>query len=117
MTRMIIGTHIVVASKDPDADHAVFRDIFGLSSVDAGGGYTIFRLPDSEASVHPSDGAVPHHELYFMADDINAFVEKVRSRGLECEGVQDTGWGLLVKVTLPSGAPIHVYQPKHERPA
>ena len=56
---MIVGTHIVVASRDPDADHAFFREVLGLSSVDAGGGYMIFRLPEGEASVHPTSGTVP----------------------------------------------------------
>lgn len=114
---MILGTHIVIASKDPGADQTFFRDVLGLSSVDAGGGYTIFRLPEGEASVHSTDGVVPHHELYFLVDDINAFADTVCQRHLECSDVQDTGWGLLVEITLPSGAPIRVYQPKHERPS
>ena len=92
---MIVGAHVVVASKDADADHEFFRDVLKLNSVDAGGGYMIIGLPASEASIHASDGEVPHHELYFLCDDVSEFVAE----------------------KLPSGAPLHVYQPRHARPS
>ena len=41
---MIFGAHIVLYSKDADADRAFFRDILGLKSVDAGRGWLIFAL-------------------------------------------------------------------------
>ena len=113
---MIIGAHVVVASTDPEADYAFFRDVLGLSSVDAGGGYTIFGLPPSEASIHKTEGRVPSHELFFLCDDVNAFAEEMKTRNVECEEIQETGWGLLTKITLPSGAPLSVYQPRHARP-
>lgn len=113
---MIIGTHVVIASKDPKADQKFFREAFGLESVDAGGGYIIFGLPQSEASVHETDGTIPHHELYFLCDDIEAFRASMSEKGIWCGGVQDTGWGRLVKLTTPSGADLQVYQPRHSRP-
>ena len=113
---MIIGTHTVVASKDPEADHKFFREVLGLSSVDAGGGYVIFGLPASEASIHKTEGDIPHHELYFLSDDVDTFKASLAEKNIECGDVQDTGWGRLVKATLPSGAPLQVYQPRHERP-
>ena len=113
---MITGAHIVVASKDPDADYAFFQDVLKLLSVDAGGGYIIFGMPPAEASIHHTDGKVPSHELYFLCDDIGAFADDMKERNIECTEVQDTGWGLLTKITLPSGAPLSVYQPRHARP-
>ena len=113
---MIIGTHTVISSKDPAADREFFSDILGLSSVAAGGGYVIFKLPPGEASVHESEADEPRHELYFLTDDVAAFVSDMQDRGVACGDVLDTGWGQLVKITLPSGAPINVYQPRHERP-
>lgn len=113
---MIVGTHTVIASKDPDADYKFFREVLGLSSIDAGGGYIIFGLPRSEASVHETDGEVPHHELYFLCDDIESFKASISDQGIECSDVRETGWGRLVKLTTPSGAPLHVYQPRHARP-
>lgn len=35
---MISGAHVIIYSQEPDADRALFRDILGLSHVDAGGG-------------------------------------------------------------------------------
>ena len=113
---MIIGTHTVVSSTDPEKDYAFFRDVLGLKSVDAGGGYIIFGLPASEASIHETEGEVPRHELYFLSDDIEGFKAEMADKNVDCSDIQDTGWGRLVKITLPSGAPLHVYQPRHSRP-
>jgi catechol 2,3-dioxygenase-like lactoylglutathione lyase family enzyme len=62
---MISGAHVVVYSKDAEADRAFFRDVLGFSSVDAGGGWLIFALPPAELAAHPTDDA-GHHELYLM---------------------------------------------------
>src|SRR4051794_6566848 len=100
--KMIIGAHIVIASADAEADHKFFREVLKLSSIDAGGGYTIIGLPTSEASIHPTTGDVPQHELYLLCDDIDAFANEMSAKSVECTPVQDTGWGRLVKITLPS---------------
>src|SRR2546428_10444553 len=55
---MITGAHVLLYSKDPDADRAFFRDVLQLRSVDAGGGWLIFALPPAEVAVHPSHGEV-----------------------------------------------------------
>ena len=113
---MIVGAHVVVASTDAEADHKFFRDVLNLTSVDAGGGYIIFGLPASEVSIHQTEGKVPQHELYFLCDDIEAFTSKMAGLDIACGAAQDQGWGIVVEVTLPSGSPFHVYQPKHARP-
>jgi catechol 2,3-dioxygenase-like lactoylglutathione lyase family enzyme len=64
---MISGAHVVVYSKDAEADRAFFRDVLGFKSVDAGHGWLIFALPPAEAAFHPSTENGPH-ELYFMCD-------------------------------------------------
>ncbi len=114
---MIVGAHVVVASKDPEADHAFFRDVLKLSSVDAGGGYIIFGLPKSEASIHKTEGEVPHHALYLLCDDVKAFVAEMKEIGVECGPVANQGWGAVVEIKLPSGAPLGVYEPRHSRPS
>ena len=114
---MIVGAHVVIASKDAEADHRFFREVLKLNAVDAGGGYLIFGLPASEASIHPTEGDLPNHELYFLCDDVAAFVADMGERGIECGDVQDAGWGLVVEIKLPSGAPLNVYQPRHARPS
>jgi len=114
---MIIGTHVVIESKDPGADHTFFRDVLKLNSVDAGGGYMIFGLPPSEASIHGTEGKVPSHEIYLLCDDVEKFSEEMKSKSIDCSEVQDTSWGRLIRITLPSGAPLSVYQPRHARPS
>jgi len=39
---MITGAHVIVYSKNPEADRAFFRDVLKFSSVDAGHGWLIF---------------------------------------------------------------------------
>jgi hypothetical protein len=114
---MIVGAHVVLTSKNPEADHAFFREVLKLSSIDLDGSYVIFNLPDAEASIHKTDSEAPRHELYFLCDDINAFAADMKERGVECGALQDQGWGVLVEIKLPSGAPIQVYEPRYKRPS
>jgi hypothetical protein len=114
---MIIGAHSVIYSTDPDADHRFLHDVLGLRSVDGGGGYLIFGLPPAEASVHPPSKDDLRQELYFLCEDVEAFIAEMRKHSVSCGPVQDKGWGLLTQVTLPGGGTLGVYQPRHERPA
>ena len=112
---MLSGAHSIIYSTNPEADRAFLRDVLALPNVDVGQGWLIFGLPPSEVAVHPSDKN-NLHELYFMCDDINAFVAKMKAHIVSCDPVQDQGWGLLTQVTLPGGGKIGVYQPRHPRP-
>ncbi|MBK9156515.1 MAG: extradiol dioxygenase [Chloracidobacterium sp.] len=112
---MINGAHIVIYSTDAAADRAFLRDVLEFPSVDAGDGWLIFGLPASEAAVHPHNEN-DRHELYLMCDDVNAFVEKMREKGVTCTDAADQRWGILTAVTLPGGGELGVYQPRHERP-
>ena len=112
---MIIGAHSIIYSTKSDEDRAFLRDVLGLSNVDVGGGWLIFGLPPAEVAVHPSDGSV-EHEFYLMCDDVQSFIAEMASRSVECTPVQDQDWGLLTQITLPGGAKVGVYQPRHPRP-
>jgi catechol 2,3-dioxygenase-like lactoylglutathione lyase family enzyme len=79
---VIIGSHVIVFSSDPDADRAFFADVLGHPHVDAGGGWLIFKLPPAELAVHPSDGPTGH-ELYFMCDDLEATMSDLQAKGVE----------------------------------
>jgi catechol 2,3-dioxygenase-like lactoylglutathione lyase family enzyme len=109
---MIIGAHVIVYSKNADADRAFFRDVLGFRFVDAGHGWLIFALPPGEAAVHPSDnnGA---HELYFMCDDLKSEIASLSAKGVKCSGVQEQRWGSITRMRLPGGGEIGLYQPKH----
>jgi len=112
---MFTGAHSIIYSTNPDADRAFLRDVLALPSVDVGGGWLIFGLPPSEVAVHPSNQN-DLHELYLMCDDVEAFVAAMKRRHVDCAPVQNQGWGLLTRVTLPGGGKLGVYQPRHARP-
>ena len=67
---MITGAHVVLFSRDAEADRAFFRDVLGLGFVDAGDGWLIFALPPAEVAVHPdADGG--RNELYLTTGDVD----------------------------------------------
>jgi hypothetical protein len=111
---MIIGAHSVVSSTNPEADCAFLRDVLRLTNVDDGG-YLIFGLPPAEVSVHASDKN-DVHEFYLKCDDVKAFVTEMERHRIVCDPVQDHGWGLVTRLTLPGGGKLGVYEPRHARP-
>jgi hypothetical protein len=112
---MINGTHVVIYSKDPEADRAFFRDVLKFASVDAGHGWLIFRLPEAEAAFHPAEGN-DRHEFYLMCDDLKSEMATLRARQVECAEVVEARWGSITKIRLPGGGEIGLYQPKHPKP-
>jgi hypothetical protein len=112
---MLIGSHTIIQSKNAEADKAFLRDVLGLQNIDSGGGWLIFALPPSEVAVHPSskNGV---HELYFICDDIEAFVAQMKKQRVPCSPIGEQRWGRLVQITLPSGSSLGVYQALHARP-
>jgi catechol 2,3-dioxygenase-like lactoylglutathione lyase family enzyme len=111
---MFTGSHVIIYSRDADADRTFFSDVLDFPHVDAGGGWLIFKLPPGEVAVHPTDGA-QSHELYLMCDDINATVERLAAKGVTCSAVTDQGWGLLTSIRLPGGSDLGLYEPRHPR--
>jgi catechol 2,3-dioxygenase-like lactoylglutathione lyase family enzyme len=109
---MIFGAHVVVSSKDAQADRAFLRDVLGLASVDAGHGWLIFALPPAEVAVHPA-AETNSHELYFLCDDLKAEIAALAEKGVHCSELQEARWGSITHVTLPSGGQVGLYQPKH----
>jgi catechol 2,3-dioxygenase-like lactoylglutathione lyase family enzyme len=112
---MITGAHVLVYSKDPQADRDFLRAVLGLPYADAGDGWLIFALPPAEVAVHPGrrNGV---HELYLICDDIARFVARMARRRVRCGPLCDQGWGLLTRVSLPGGGTLGVYEPRHVRP-
>ena len=122
---MINAVHVVIYTKNAEADRAFFRDVLGLRWVDAGHGWLIFALPPAELGIHPTDkGSGPdndvlkgHHQLYLMCDDVGATVEELKGKGVEfTQPVNNAGFGLLTALKLPGGSELYLYQPKHPSP-
>jgi catechol 2,3-dioxygenase-like lactoylglutathione lyase family enzyme len=112
---MINGAHIVIYTKDADADRAFFRDVLRLSSVDAGHGWLIFAMPPLEAAFHDAEKN-DQHELYFMCDDIAATLKELELKKVKVSKVNEQRWGKVAKFELPGGGKIGIYQPSHASP-
>jgi len=122
---MINGAHVVLYTKDPEADRAFFRDVLQLPSVDAGHGWLIFALPPAEAAFHGLEkndaehSDLPEkakHELYFMCDDLAATLRDLKKKKVSVSETTEQRWGKLATFTLPSGSKVGIYQPKHPSP-
>ncbi len=109
---VISGAHVIVYSKDAEADRAFFRDVLGLASIDAGHGWLIFALPPAEAAFHPAEEN-DRHELYFMCADLKAEMSALARMNVVCSPVHEERWGSLTRISLPGGGQVGLYQPKH----
>ena len=112
---MINGAHIVIYTKNSEADRAFFRDVLGFPSVDAGHGWLIFAMPPLEAAFHDSESN-DRHELYLMCADLGATLKDLRSKNVKVSDVSEQRWGKLASLTLPGGGKVGVYEPKHPIP-
>ena len=112
---MINGAHVVIYTKDPEADRAFFRDVLAFDSVDAGHGWLIFALPTAEAAFHDAEHN-DRHELFLMCDDIAQTLAQLRKKKVPVSEISEQRWGTLATFTLPGGGKIGIYQPKHARP-
>lgn len=109
---MINGAHVIIYSKDAEADRSFFKDVLGFHSVDAGGGWLIFALPPAEVACHPGEEN-NQHELYLMCEDLKATMSALAAKGIQCAEVHEPQWGSLTKITLPGGGKLGLYQPRH----
>jgi len=109
---MFTGAHVVLYSKDAEADRAFFRDVLGFASVDAGHGWLIFAMPPAEAAFHPAE-INGRHELYLMCDDLQAEIGTLAGKGVACTPPHTERWGTVARIELPGGGAIGLYQPSH----
>jgi catechol 2,3-dioxygenase-like lactoylglutathione lyase family enzyme len=109
---MVFGAHVIVYSKDAEADRAFLREVLGLPSVDAGHGWLIFALPPAEVAVHPAEESGAH-DLYFMCDELKAEIAALRDKGVVCSEVEEARWGSITHIRLPGGGAVGLYQPRH----
>ena len=119
---MINGTHVLLYTTDPDADRAFFRDVLGLRSVDAGGGWLIFGLPPAELALHPAGGEATQPQsgetmlgahVYLMCDDVRATVKELAAKNVRCSEIHVERWGIRTTIALPGGGAVGLYQPTH----
>ena len=113
---MITGTHGIVFAEDAEQTRAFFRAVLELPNVDVHGGWLIFKLPPAEMGIHPSDDSAVSgsHEMFLMCDDVEATVAELTAKGVEfTTQIEDQRFGLIVKMRIPGGGTMGLYQPKH----
>jgi hypothetical protein len=116
---VITGAHLLFYSHNPEADRSFFSDVLGLRSVDAGHGWLIFALPPAEAAFHPADSEQPAQpsmigaDLYLLCDNLESQMKTLKEKNVVCGPVSEERWGIRTTITLPSGAMIGLYQPRH----
>lgn len=109
---MLTAAHVVIYSKDAEADRAFFKRVLGFRSVDAGQGWLIFALPAAEVAFHPHDQN-NMHEMFFTCDDLKAQVAALEKKGVHIGEITDERWGTRTTFSLPGGGQIGLYEPKH----
>ena len=111
---MIHGAHVIVYSKDAEADRAFFRDVLKYPFADAGHGWLILPCPGGSrrASVRQERRARALSHVR-RRPRVHRGHE---SENVACSPVHEERWGSLTQVTLPGGGKIGVYQPKHPSP-
>lgn len=109
---MITHSHLVIYSRDAEADRTFFRDVLGFSAVDAGDGWLIFALPPAEAAFHPSESN-DRHELFLVCDDLEATITELARSGVACGDPSEETWGVRATLQLPGGGRLGLYEPRH----
>ncbi len=119
---MIIGTHLLLSSSDPEADRAFFRDMLGFPHVDAGGGWLIFALPPAEMGIHPAETSLTQTHagqdlatgvLYLLCSPLQETLENLAAKGVKHTELMNASWGIATSIRLPGGASLGLYEPRH----
>jgi hypothetical protein len=109
----ITGVHALIYTSEPEAVREVFRDVFGLDHVDAGGGWLIFALPPAELGIHPAEYSV-RRDVSLMCDDLRATMAELRAKGIQFTGEpEDEGFGIGATMVLPGDTEVLLYEPRH----
>ena len=80
---MISGAHVMIFTRDEEADRAFLRDVLEIPCIDPGGGWLIYKLPPTEMGVHGGEQN-DVHQLYFMCDDLDARDRETVGQGRAC---------------------------------
>ena len=116
-TFVIFGAHVIIYSKDAEADRAFLADVLGFFSVDAGHGWLIFALPPAEVAVssrgHCCSGRQRSARTLSDVQRSGSGNLDARGKGRPVFRVQKERWGSIVRILLPGGGEIGLYRPKH----
>jgi len=97
---MINGTHVIVSSRDAEADRRFFKDALCFEAEVAG----------------PPTDSPPASELYLMCDDVVAERQRLEALGVRCGEIVKARWGSVAQIALPGGGEVGLYEPRHPSP-
>jgi hypothetical protein len=110
---MITAGHVVLYSRDPEADREFFQKVLKYPHVDAGGGRLIFKLPPTELGVHPAEGAESHEFMLVCEDLVTTMAELTGKRIVFTKPVTTHPWGRVTAFQLPGGGELGLYEPSY----
>jgi hypothetical protein len=119
---MIFGVHLLLMSRNPDADRVFFRDVLDMPAVDAGGGWLILELPPAEMAVHPAEAPLTTKHVgqdlaaatvYLMCDSLAGTLDGLAAKGVEHTEIHQERWGVVSTIGLPGGGRLGLYEPHH----
>jgi predicted enzyme related to lactoylglutathione lyase len=114
MSRMIVGMHALIYTREAEAVRAFFRNVIKFPTVDAGQGWLLFGLPPAEMAVHPTPKREGSYTLYLMCDHIEKTVAELTRNGAKFpRGITAAPWGAVTAIELPGGLEIGLYEPRH----
>lgn len=110
---MITAGHVVLYSRDPEADREFFQKVLKYPHIDAGGGWLIFKLPPTELGVHPTEGTESHEFMFMCEDLVTTMAELTGKRIVFTRPVTQHRWGRATAFRLPGGGEVGLYEPSH----
>src|SRR5256885_6065216 len=111
---MINGAHVIVYSKDAEADKAFIKNVLKFKYVDVHKGWLIFKLPPSEVAVHPSDEK-DMHGFFLMTGDFDSEIAAPEKPPPRCEKPPNKPWGGRPPSKFPGAGSSGLFQPPPRR--
>ena len=111
---------VFVTSKDPKALAKWYRDVLGISLESWGGAILRYDAPGHppmalwNAMPGNSEEIAPSHREFminFAVDDLDAFVTRLKGRGVTVLKRQDDETGKFASILDPDGTKIELWQP------
>ncbi len=101
---------VIVNARDVRATRAFYRDVVGLQATVDSPGWVQFDTEPAALALHPRVERAErevHHAgsitVGFSAEDLHAWVEEMRVRGVSTSTPKDEGFGLRAEATDPDG--------------
>lgn len=103
-----MSSQAMIFSRDPDADIAFVRDMFGIAAAPAGGGWLVLTLPSGQSGMDEFGGDETH-QLYLECRDLDQGIAALAARGVAA-GAVDADWGRWISVALPGGGRVRLHE-------